>query len=124
MTLSGISSRSALSMQVLVDMRRQLDDLQRQLGTGRRSDTYAGIGIERGLTVTLNNRLAGLASFNSSIEQVGVRLTIAQTTLGQIDDVAHQVKTTAMTSKYAIDGSGRTADQRAAGDQLDLLVGL
>jgi flagellin-like hook-associated protein FlgL len=124
MTISGISSRSALSMQTLVDMRLQLDDLQRQLGTGRRSDTYAGIGIERGLSVTLNSQLAGLASFNSSIEQVGVRLTLAQTTLGQIDNVAHQVKTTAMTSKYAIDGSGRTADQRSAADQLDLMVGL
>ena len=51
MTITGISSRSALSMQSIVDMRRQLDDLQRQLGTGKKSDTYAGLGLDRGLTV-------------------------------------------------------------------------
>ena len=34
-------------------MRRQLDDLQRQLGTGKKSDTYAGLGLDRGLAVGL-----------------------------------------------------------------------
>ena len=124
MTISGISSRSALSMQSMVDIRRQLDDLQRQLGTGRRADTYAGLGLNRGLTVGLNNQLAALSSFGSSIEQVGVRLTMAQTTLGQIDDIAHQVKTATMQSKFVTDGSGQTVEQRAAGDQLDLLLSL
>src|SRR3954469_4967978 len=103
MAISGISSRSAMSMQSMVDMRRQLDDLQRQLGTGRRSDTYAGFGLNRGLTVTLNNQLAAIAGFGSSIEQVGVRLSLAQTALGQIGDLAHQVKTAAMQSTFITD---------------------
>lgn len=124
MTITGISSRSALSMQSIVDMRRQLDDLQRQLGTGRKSNTYAGIGLARGLTVSLNNQLAALASFDSSIQQVDVRLTVAQTTLGQIAEIARQVKSTAIKSPFIVDGSGQTSDQRVAGDQLDLLLGL
>ena len=97
MTISGISSHSSLTMQAILDARQKLDDLQRQLGTGKRSDTYAGVGIDRGLTVSLNNQLAALASYRSSIDQVDVRLTVAQTTLGQIDDVARQVKNTAVT---------------------------
>src|SRR6478672_4139681 len=124
MTITGISSRSALSMQSIVDMRRQLDDLQRQLGTGERSTTYAGIGVDRGLTVSLNNQLASLASFDTSMQQVGVRLTMAQTALGQINDIAHQVKTAAMSSEFVLDGNGQTTEQRVAGDKLDLLVGL
>src|SRR3954466_1991758 len=106
MAITTISSRSALSMQSMVDMRRQLDDLQRQLGTGEKSTTYAGIGIDRGLTVSLNNQLAALASFDSSMQQVGVRLTTAQTALGQISDLAHQVKNAAMTSKFVPDATG------------------
>src|SRR3954469_13979742 len=98
MAISGISSRSAMSMQSMVDMRRQLDDLQRQLGTGRRSDTYSRIGLNRGLTFPLNNQLAALASFDSSIQQVGVRLTVAQTTLGQTAEIARQVRSAAMKS--------------------------
>src|SRR3954452_22073082 len=124
MTITGIGSRSALSMQSIVDMRRQLDDLQRQLGTGEKSNTYAGIGLDRGLTVSLNNQLAALSGFDSSIQQVGVRLSLAQTTLGQIGDIAQQVKTGAMKSTFITDASGQTSEQRLAGDQLDLLLGL
>jgi flagellar hook-associated protein 3 FlgL len=124
MTITGIGSRSALSMQSIVDMRRQLDDLQRQLGTGQKSNTYAGIGLDRGLTVSLNNQLAALSGFDSSIQQVGVRLSLAQTTLGQIGDIGQQVKTGAMKSTFIPDASGQTSEQRIAGDQLDLLLGL
>jgi flagellar hook-associated protein 3 FlgL len=122
--INSLSSRSSLNVQSLVDMRRQLDDLQRQLGTGKKSTTYAGIGINRGLTVGLNSQLAAIKSYDSNIAQVGVRLTIGQASLGQIDTVAHQVKTSAFKSKYNPDPSGQTADQRTAGDQLDLIIGL
>jgi flagellin-like hook-associated protein FlgL len=124
MTISGIGSRSTLTVQSLVDMRQKLDDLQRQLGTGRRADTYAGLGLGRGLTIGLNNQLSMLASFDDSIDQVGVRLTLAQTTLGQIGDVTRDVKTAAMNSGFDPDATGQTTDQRFALDQLDLLLGL
>ena len=53
-----------------------------------------------------------------------MRLTIAQTALGQISDIAHQVKTAAMSSEFVPDANGQTTEQRVAGDKLDLLVGL
>lgn len=124
MSINGISSRSALTVQSMVDMRRQLDDLQRQLGTGKRANTYAGLGISRGLTVSVNKQLAALGSYAASIDQVGVRLTLAQTALGQIDTIGHQVKTAALKSKFATDANGQTAEQRNAGVQLDLVLGL
>ena len=51
MAVTGIGGSAALTLQSIVDMRNQLDDLQRQLGTGKKSDTYAGLGLDRGLTV-------------------------------------------------------------------------
>ena len=42
MSISGIGSRSTLVVQSLLDTRTQLDDLQRQLGTGQKSTNYAG----------------------------------------------------------------------------------
>ena len=53
MAVTGIGGSSALSLQAIAQMRSQLDDLQRQLGTGKKSDTYAGLGLDRGLTVGL-----------------------------------------------------------------------
>ncbi len=124
MSVGGISSRSALSVQSLVDMRQKLDELQRQLGTGKKSITYAGLGIDRGLTVGLNNRLAALSSYDDAINNVGVRLSLAQTTLGQIEQIAHHVKTAAIQSPFVIDANGRTQDQRTAYGGLDLVLGL
>ena len=49
MNVTGVGVTSSLVVQSLGDMRTQLADLQRQLGTGQRSTTYAGLGIDRGL---------------------------------------------------------------------------
>ena len=57
MAVTGIGGTSALSLQSIADMRNQLDDLQRQLGTGKKSDSYAGLGLDRGLTVGLRSQL-------------------------------------------------------------------
>jgi len=124
MTIGSIGSRSALSVQSLLDMRRQLDDLQRQLGTGKKANTYAGLGLDRGLTVSLRNRLAALNSYSGAIQTVGVRLTLAQTALGQIDTVGNQLRSAAIQSRLVIDGTGQTVEQRTAYAQLDMVLGL
>ena len=55
MSVSGIGQRTPAIAQVLVDMRTQLTDLQRQLGTGKKSTTYAGLGLNAGLAVGLRS---------------------------------------------------------------------
>ena len=60
MSVVNVGTRSLLLTQSLVGMRTQLGDLQRQLATGKASDTYAGIGIERGLTVGLRAHLSAI----------------------------------------------------------------
>jgi flagellin-like hook-associated protein FlgL len=124
MSISGIGSRTSLIVQSLVNMRGQLDDLQRQLGTGKKSETYAGVGIDRGLAVGLRSQLSALDGFGSAITNVGVRLTLAQTTLGRISDIGHQVKSAAFQAPGTIDSSGHTASQNAAYSALDELLGL
>jgi hypothetical protein len=79
----------------LVDMRTQLGDLQRQMATGKRSDTYAGIGLDRGLTVGLRSHLSALQSYGDSITNVDVRLKLEQTVLSRIDELGRGVKAAA-----------------------------
>jgi hypothetical protein len=62
MTVSGIRSSSSLLVQSLTSMRNQLDELQRQLGTGSKSTSYAGLGINRGLVVGLRSHLSAISS--------------------------------------------------------------
>ena len=70
MSVSAIGGQSAMAMQQLVDMRAQFDDLQRQLSTGQKSTTYAGLGLDRGVTVSLNAQLSALSGFDNTISNV------------------------------------------------------
>src|SRR5262245_34812626 len=124
MSITGIGSRSAIMVQSIVDLRAQLDDLQRQLGTGKKSDTYAGVGLDRGLAVGLRAQLSAIAGYRDSITTVGIPLQMAQTMLGRIGDINHAVKTATQFSPYDLDDTGHTVGQKNAGVQLDELLNL
>jgi flagellin-like hook-associated protein FlgL len=123
MSISGIGSRSSIGIQALLDMRQQLDDLQRQLGTGKKSDTYAGIGIDRGLLVGLRNRLSALDGYESTITNVNVRIDLAQSALGRIGDIGRALKSTAFQSS-TVETNGTTLAQTTAYSNLGEILGL
>src|SRR5947207_15805156 len=104
-SITGLGMTSSLSIQTLVDMRNQLDDLQRQLGTGQKSDTYAGIGLDRGFTVGLRSQVAAIGSYDDTITNVGVRLNLAQSALGRVVDITHTIKSNAFAAP-SIQGNG------------------
>jgi flagellin-like hook-associated protein FlgL len=124
MAVSSIGGSYSQTLQSITDMRNQLDDLQRQLGTGKKSDTYAGLGLDRGLTVGLRSQLSAISGYQESISQVGVRLDLMQTALTQFDSVAHQAKTAILQSQYVLAGGTQTQDQTNAKGTLDSVVGM
>lgn len=119
--VTGIGTRSALAVQSLVDMRRQLDDLQRQLGTGKRSTTYAGLGLDRGLTVGLRAQISAMTGYGKSMQTIGLRLDFAMPALTRIGEIAQEVKIQAQ-QPAAIKPSGRTLAQESALLQLDEML--
>jgi flagellar hook-associated protein 3 FlgL len=123
MSVSGIGARSALGVQSLVEMRQQLDELQRQLGTGKKADTYAGIGLDRGLAVGLRNRLSSIQGYESSITNVDVRLNLGQSALGRLGDIGRTVKSIAFQSN-GIQSNGTTIAQSASYSSLGEIFGL
>jgi flagellar hook-associated protein 3 FlgL len=124
MAITGIGGSSAISLQTIVDMRAQLDDLQRQLGSGKRATSYAGIGLDRGLTIGLRSQLSAIAGYQQSITQVGVRLELMQTQLTQFDKVTQTSKSSIMLSQFSLNGTSQTQDQRNIKGTLDQLVGM
>lgn len=124
MAVTRIPGSAGPTLQSIVDMRNQLNDLQRQLGTGKKSDSYAGLGLDRGLTVGLRSQLSFLASYQQTISLVGVRLNLMQTALSQFDSVAHQSKSAILQSQYTLHGGTQTPDQINAKGTLDSLVGM
>src|SRR5712671_386281 len=123
MSVSSVGSQTSLIVQSLVDMRQQLDGLQQQIGTGKKSDTYAGMGLDRGLAVGLRTQLAAIGGFDDAITNVGVRINLAQSSLSRISDIAHTVKDAAIQTP-AIDSSGSTTAQSTASMELREVLGL
>ena len=88
MSVSAIGGQSALAIQQLVDMRAQFDDLQRQLSTGQKSATYAGLGLDRGVTVSLNAQLSAISGYDNTINNVMTRINLMNTALGRMSTSA------------------------------------
>src|SRR5438034_6468117 len=78
MSVSGIGSSSSLLVASLTSMRSQLDELQRQLGTGSKSTNYAGLGLDRGLVVGLRNHLSAISSYADTTTNVNLRISLQQ----------------------------------------------
>jgi flagellar hook-associated protein 3 FlgL len=124
MSVTGIGGTSAISMQTIVDMRAQLDDLQRQLGSGKKATSYAGLGLDRGLTIGLRSQLSAISGYQQSITQVGVRLELMQNQLTQFDKVTQTSKSSIMLSQFSLNGTSQTQDQRNIKGALDQLIGM
>ena len=106
MSVSTIGSQSALAIQQLVSMRAQFDDLQRQLSTGQKSATYAGLGLDRGVTVSLNAQLAAIGSYDDTISNVTTRISLMNTALGQMSDLSGTLKSAMTQANTAGSSSG------------------
>src|SRR5215213_8768665 len=123
MTVTGVGPQSSLVVRALGEMRSQLGDLQRQLGTGLKSTSYAGLGIDRGLAVGLRGKLSSIGGYANTVTQIGVRMSLQQTALTRIAELGSTVKS-ATRMQFEIDGSGQTPSQHAAVLQLNEILGL
>jgi flagellar hook-associated protein 3 FlgL len=124
MSISSIGAQSALIMNQLVQMRAQFDDLQRQLATGQKSATYAGLGIDRGVTVSLNSQLSAISSYDDTIQNVMARINLMNTALGNMLTISSQVKAAMVQANGVSNGSGAEVAQQTGLNSLDQLLAL
>jgi flagellar hook-associated protein 3 FlgL len=124
MGINSIGSVPSAMVQSLVDMRSQFDDLQRQLSTGQKSANYAGLGLDRGLTVSLNAQLSAINGFDNTIDIVMNRVSLMNTALGRMSDIGSAIKATMVQANTTGNGSGAMTAQAIAKTSLDELLGL
>jgi flagellin-like hook-associated protein FlgL len=116
--------RTNVGIREIVGMRAELDRLQLQLATGKRADTYAGLGAGRAPSLDARAKLANIAAYEQTIAQVDVRLTVAQSSLERFGKIASEQRgENLQTSFEAIDGR-QSAQQKAAFQRLQEMVGL
>lgn len=126
MAISGIGTGSALAAQnaqALINLQNQLNQLTQQLRTGQKSQDYAGLGSQAGLTVGLDAQLSALTGYGNAISLAGTNISIAQNALSQIGTMSNDVdQAINAPSTFTLDNNGQTRAQSGAAAQLDAVL--
>jgi flagellar hook-associated protein 3 FlgL len=118
MAINGIGLKSSFIGNSLLNVRAQLEDMQRQLGTGKKSETYAGLGTDRSFAIGLRSQLSNLASYKDTIANVNTRLNVGNSVLQRLSDIGSNIKTSASGSSTQLENTGQTMAQTRARDSL------
>jgi flagellar hook-associated protein 3 FlgL len=118
MAIEGIGIKSSFIGSALLNVRDQLEDLQRQLGTGKKAETYAGLGDGRSFAIGLRAQLSNLASYKDTIANVNTRVNVGNSVLQRLIDIGSTIKTSASGSSTQLENSGKTMSQVRARDSL------
>lgn len=124
MTTSAVRGNSGANIQSLVNLRAQLDNLQRQLSSGKKATTYAGLGLGRGVSVSLRSQVSAISAFDETIGNVETRIGVAQLSLSRMFDLGNNLKTTMAQGNSGGGTLGATTVQQTASISLDEMIGL
>ncbi|MEQ8268372.1 MAG: flagellin [Parvibaculum sp.] len=123
MQVSTLSQSLALR-QSINDMRSQFDDLQRQLATGLKTDSYAKLGTDRNAVLSLSHQLSQLSAYSNSISRTQMRIEVMSDAMTRVNSIASEMKTGIATSGFDLVNGSQTNAQVTAGVQFDEIVNL
>ena len=124
MTIDGVGARTSFLGTQLLNLQNQFNELQTQLATGKKSDSYAGMGTNRGFAIGLRQQISAIDSFADTATNVTTRLNVADTALTRIAAIGTTVQGAASSSSTQITSNGQTTSQKAAHDSLDEMLQL
>ncbi len=84
----------------LLELRARTEDLNRQLSTGLKSETYAGLGADRTKSLSIRQSLSAIEGFQSGIDLAVLRIQSMTTNLERLGDIASETRTDALLSEF------------------------
>ncbi|MCV9936029.1 flagellin [Boseaceae bacterium BT-24-1] len=124
-TATGTGAYRLAKPNQFVASRNDLDDLQRQLVTKKRSETFADLGMDRGTSLDLNNKLSTLEGYLTGIQRADVNLKLMTTSVENFTKLVNEMKSDARPGSYVPSSTGRSAPQVLAEEKfkqvLDML---
>jgi len=89
-TVSFLGQSKTQSTQ-LAQLRNTLNDLQRQLATQKKTDNFAGFGVDAGRVQSLRTDLNEIDAYSVNIDRAVLRTKVMSETLSEITNIANQV---------------------------------
>lgn len=122
MTISSIMRNPMITR--ITEMRQQLDELQRQLTTGQKAQTYGGLGTARSQSISFRSKISQLDAYSAAIDQVNTRITLVDTAMTRLDALPTDVRAAIDPNNYQVRLNGQTDGQSTATMALGEMVSL
>jgi flagellar hook-associated protein 3 FlgL len=122
MAINSIGNSNLLLGQSIAGLKRQLETLQTQLATGKKSTVYSGMGINEGFAIYARGQISNLSAFTTTMTNINTTIDTTNTALQSFGKIASQVKSAAASGGAIVTGSGQTVGQQTAMLQLKSML--
>jgi len=119
----GVGRPTALPASV-TNLSAELGNLQIQLGTGRKAQSYAELGSSRTLALDLRSQISTVQGYQRTIQTVSLRLEVAQQSLTRMDTLLAESRSSLSLTAYEVGGNGQTLAQYGAQEKAQEIVSL
>ena len=124
MTRIGSAQQSVL-LREIANNRTEMNDLQRQISSGKVADTYGGLGSERSMALSLRSEKSDIEGYRNTITLVQTRVKVMDVAVDHMRKNASDMSSQLIVSGYEPTDTGQTLAQQQAGarlaDTVDLL---
>lgn len=117
-------SQSVTMKNAVGQIQAQLADLQRQLTTGIKADSFSTLGTSTSLVLALNDHVDQSTSYVSTIDATQLRLKVSSDVLTRVNTIASDMQTGGLTSNFDPQSGSQTPLQQTAGSYLTELTSL
>ena len=124
MAINSVSYGPTFLNQSMLNLSNQLTILQSQLTTGKKSTSYAGMGVNEGFAIAARSQLANISAFTDTMGNVNTSINIANTALQGMVDIGTTVENSANSSSQNLNSAGQTIAQQTATSQLASMLGI
>ena len=124
MAINGVSFGSSSLSQSLLNLNSQLTNLQSQLTTGKKSTSYAGMGVNEGFAIAARSRLANISAFSDTMSNITTNINIANTALQGMADIGTTAGNSANSASQSLNSTGQTIAQQLSTSQLSSMLGI
>ena len=124
MAINSVNYGASILSQAVSNINSQLSELQAQLTSGRKSTTYAGMGLNEGFAIAARAQLSNISAFSDTMSNINTYINVANTGLQSMVDIGKTVQSGANSSSQDLKSSGQTTAQQIANAQLSSMLGV
>ena len=108
----------------MVAQRRSIDHLQQQMATGRKSQTFSGLGIDRRISLDARSKISAMEGFRAGIVDGRQRVKLMTNALSQMNKTVTDTRGELVTQPFQPSPAGKLRVQESAMQRLSLAIDL